>query len=189
MPASLIWLIHCQVQNKELTMMQLMNYSKLVLPIGLAAMLLAACGGSNDKKPPKENMAPTATTSSFTAQADTTYSGKLMGSDAEMDKLTFLVGTAPTKGTLKLETDGSFTYLPGAEFLGSDKFTFTVSDKSHLSAPAEVMITVDLQQVSFNDYSRKALNQMPSDKPLPLNSRAVTQDVTAANAYDDLLAK
>lgn len=164
-----------------------MKTLKIFLPIGLAALLLTACGGSKDKKPPKENMVPTATASSFTAQADTTYSGKLMGSDAEMDKLTFLVGTAPTKGTLKLDTDGSFTYVPNAEFLGSDKFTFTVSDQWHLSVPAEVTITVDLQQVSFNDYSRKAFKQMPGDKPLPLNSRQVTQDVTAANAYDDLL--
>ena len=169
--------------------MHSMNYLKLVLPVGLSAVLLAGCGGSDDKKPAAINMAPTATPSTFTAQADTAYTGKLMGSDAEMDKLTFLVGTAPTKGTLKLEADGSFSYMPGAEFLGSDKFTFTVSDKSHFSAPAEVMITVDLLQVSFNDYSRKAFKQMPSDKPLPLNSRNVTQDVTAANAYDDLLAK
>jgi hypothetical protein len=79
--------------------------------------------------------------------------------------------------------------LPSAEFLGTDKFSFTVSDGNSTSAAAEVMITVELLQVSFNEYSRKAFNQMPSDKPLPLNSRAVTQDVTAANAYDDLLAK
>lgn len=164
-----------------------MNYSKLVLPIGLAALLLAGCGGSDSKKPPKENMAPTATATSFTAQADTTYTGKLAGSDAEGDKITFAVGTAPNKGTLKLEADGNFSYLPNAEFTGSDKFTFSVSDATHMSAAAEVTITVDLQQVSFNDYSRKAFKQMASDKPLPLNSRKVTQDVTAANAYDDLL--
>ena len=169
--------------------MHLMNYSKLVLPMGLAAMLLAACGGSNDKKPPKQNMGPTATATSFTAQADTAYTGKLMGSDAEMDKLTFTVVEAPTKGTLKLEADGSYSYLPSAEFLGSDKFSFRVSDGNSLSASAEVMINVDLLQVSFNDYSRKAFNQTATANPLPLNSRTVTQDVTAANAYDDLLAK
>ena len=166
-----------------------MKYSKLVLPVGLAALLLAACGGSDNKKPPKENITPTATAASVTAQADTTFSGKLTGSDAEMDKLTFAVTVAPTKGTLKVEPDGSFSYLPSAEFLGSDKFSFTVSDGNSISAPAEVLITVDLQQVSFNEYSRKAFKQLPSDKPLPLNSRKVTQDVTAANAYDDLLAK
>lgn len=170
-------------------MKHLMNYSKLVLPMGFAALLLAACGGSDDKKPPTENMAPTATAASFTAQADTIYKGKLAGTDAEMDKLTFTVLTAPTKGTLTVEPDGSYSYLPNPEFLGSDSFIFRVSDGNSLSAAAEVMITVELLQVSFNEYSRKAFKQIPSDKPLPLNSRAVTQDVTAANAYDDLLAK
>ena len=170
------------------SMKHLTKYS-ILLPAFAATMLLVACGGSDDKKPPKENMAPTATAASFTAQADTAYTGKLMGSDAEMDKLTFTQTVAPTKGTLKLEADGSFSYLPTAEFLGTDKFSFTVSDGNSTPAAAEVMITVDLLQVSFNEYSRKAFNQIPSDKPLPLNSRAVTQDVTAANAYDDLLAK
>jgi hypothetical protein len=164
-----------------------MNYSKIVLPVGLAAMLLAGCGGSNDKKPTKVNTTPVATASSFTAQADTTYTGKLVASDAENDKLTFAVATAPTKGTLKLESDGSFTYLPNAEFTGSDKFSFIVSDGLSTAAPTDVTVTVDLLQVSFNDYSRKAFKQMGSDKPLPLNSRVITQDVTAANAYDDLL--
>lgn len=171
-------------------MMHLMNVSTLVLPLGLAAILLTACGGGGgDKQPPKQNLAPTAMAASFTAQADTAYIGKLMGSDAEMDKLTFTQVEAPTKGTLKLEADGSFSYLPSAEFLGSDRFSFRVSDGNSLSASAEVMINVDLLQVSFNEYSRKAFTQMASDKPLPLNSRAVTQDVTATNAYDDLLAK
>ena len=166
-----------------------MTQRPLRLAACLTVLLLAACGGSNDKTPPKQNMGPTATATSFTAQADTAYTGKLMGSDAEMDKLTFTVVEAPTKGTLKLEADGSYSYLPSAEFLGSDRFSFRVSDGNSLSASAEVMINVDLLQVSFNDYSRKAFNQMASDKPLPLNSRVVTQDVTAANAYDDLLAK
>ncbi|RYZ96407.1 MAG: hypothetical protein EOO68_16895 [Moraxellaceae bacterium] len=163
-----------------------MNYSKLLLPVGLAAVLLSGCN-DDDNKPPKINEAPTATASTFSAEADKTYTGKLAGADAESDKLTFLVGTAPTQGTLKLEADGSFTYLPNAEFTGSDKFTFTVSDKTHLSLPAEVMITVGLQQVTFSEYSRKAFNQASTDKPLPLNSREIKQDVTAANAYDDLL--
>jgi len=164
-----------------------MNYLKLVLPVGIAAVLLAGCGGSDHKKPQKVNTTPMATASSFTAQADASYTGMLKGTDAEMDKLTFAVSAAPTQGTLKLEADGSFSYLPNAEFTGTDKFSFTVSDGSSMSMPADVMITVDLLQVSFNDYSRKAFKQMATDNPLPLNSRAVTQDVTAANAYDDLL--
>lgn len=165
-----------------------MKYSKLVLPVGLAALLLAGCGGSDDKKdPPKTNTAPMATAASFTTQADTNYMGTLTGTDAEKDTLTFAIGMPPTNGVLTLNKNGNYSYTPNPEFTGTDKFSFNVSDEALSSASVDVNITVDLQQVSFNDYSRKAFKQMGSDKPLPLNSRKVTQDVTAANAYDDLL--
>ena len=165
-----------------------MTISKIA--VGLAAIaLLASCGGSDHKKKPKNNTTPMATADSFKTQADTQYTGTLKGADADGDKLSFATVTAPTNGALTLKSDGSFTYLPNAEFTGTDKFTFNVSDASNTSAYAQVSITVDLLQVSFNDYSRKAFNQAGSDIPLPLNSRSVTQDVTADNAYDDLLAK
>lgn len=162
-----------------------MKYSTLALPLGLA-VLLAGCG--DDKKdPPKVNTAPTATAKSFTTQAETKYMGTLSGTDAEMDALTFAVGVSPTNGALALNKDGSFSYTPNAEFTGTDKFSFKVSDAALSSASVEVNITVDLLDVNFSDYSRKAFKQTAMDKPLPLNSRKVTQDVTDPNAYDDLL--
>lgn len=165
-----------------------MNYSKIVLPVGLAIALLTSCGGGKDStSPPQTNMAPKGTASSFTTQADTAYTGRVTATDADSNDITYAVSTAPAHGKLTLNADGNFSYTPDAEFVGSDIFSFTASDSTQRSAATEVKITVDLQQVSFNDYSRKAFNQMASDKPLPLNSRKVTQDVTAANAYDDLL--
>ncbi len=166
-----------------------MNYSKLVLPVGLATMLLAGCGGSDDKKdmPQANNTSPMATASAFSVQADTTYAGTLKAADADGDKLTFAAATQPTNGVLTLKSDGSFTYLPNAEFTGSDKFSFNASDSKATSQTVDVAITVDLLQVSFSDYSRKAFKQTAMDKPLPLNSRNVTQDVTDPKAYDDLL--
>jgi hypothetical protein len=168
--------------------LKMASLSKIALPVGLAALLLAGCG-NDDNNPPKTNTAPTAMASSFTTQADTTYTGALKGTDAEGDKLTFVAGVQPTNGVLTLKSDGSFTYLPNAEFTGSDKFSFNVNDGKSSSASVDVIIIVDQLQVGFNDYSRKAFNQAASDKPLPVNSRTVTQDVTSPTAYDDLLAK
>lgn len=162
-----------------------MKYSHLVLPLGLA-VLLAGCG-SDKKDTPKINTAPTATAKSFTTQADTKYMGTLTGTDAEMDALSFAVGISPTKGTLALNKDGSFSYTPNAEFTGTDKFSFNVNDGALSSASVDVNITVDLLDVNFSDYSRKAFKQTAMDKPLPLNSRKVAQDVTDPKAYDDLL--
>ena len=171
--------------TKHLTL----KHSTLALALA-ATTLLAACGGSDDKKKPQaSNTSPTATASTFSVQADTTYTGTLKGADADGDKLTFAATTQPTNGVLTLKSDGSFTYLPNAEFTGSDKFSFNASDSKNTSQIVDVTITVDLLQVNFSDYSRKAFNQVATAKPLPLNSRNITQDVTAANAYDDLLAK
>ncbi|MET0356823.1 MAG: Ig-like domain-containing protein [Cellvibrio sp.] len=164
-----------------------MTYFKIVLGL-TAAIALVSCGGAKDpKKPPKMNTAPMATATSFTTQAETKYMGTLMGTDADMDKLSFAVGNSPINGVLDLKKDGKFSYTPNAEFIGTDKFSFNVSDGKNSSASVDVNITVDLLEVKFSDYSRKAFNQTAKDKPLPLNSRKVVQDVTEANAYDDLL--
>ncbi|RYY02723.1 MAG: hypothetical protein EOO53_10760 [Gammaproteobacteria bacterium] len=172
-----------------MTTLKIANYLKIAAPAGLAALLLAGCGNDDNDSPQAGNTSPMATASAFNVQADTTYTGTLKAADADGDKLTFMAITQPTNGVLTLKSDGSFTYLPNAEFTGSDKFSFNASDSKSASQTVDVTITVDLLQVSFNDYSRKAFNQAGSDKPLPLNSRVVTQDVTTANAYDDLLAK
>lgn len=163
-----------------------MTISKIVLGLAAAA-LLASCGGSDHKK--KVNTTPVATPTSFSTQAETQYMGTLMGTDADKDKLSFAAGTLPTNGVLVLTSDGKFSYTPNPEFTGSDKFTFNVSDGKSSSSTAEVNVTVDLLEVTFSSYSRKAFNQLATENPLPLNSRKIAQDVTAENAYDDLLAK
>jgi hypothetical protein len=39
-----------------------------------------------------------------------------------------LIGNGPTQGTLNLQPDGSFTYLPNPGFNGLDVFNFMVRD-------------------------------------------------------------
>jgi hypothetical protein len=54
------------------------------------------------------------------------------------------VGTAPTHGTLQLDSDGSFTYTPDAHYSGPDAFTFrALDDDGAQSAAATVMLTVN----------------------------------------------
>ncbi|MES2673007.1 MAG: Ig-like domain-containing protein [Pseudomonadota bacterium] len=165
------------------------NYS-YVLPLCLSALLMAGCGGSDKKKSPKpSNTSPMATAASISTQAETAYSGTVTGTDADMDALTFTVGTQPANGVLTLQNNGSFTYLPSAEFTGTDTFSFVVSDGITTSGPATVNISVELLTVSFAAYSRTAFLQTATANALPLNSRSVTQDVTDETAYDDLLVE
>ncbi len=165
------------------------NFSVGIIPLCLAALFLAGCGGSDHKKTPKPNTPPTATGTAFSTQAETTYTGMLTGADADGNAITFSVNTQPTNGTLTLQSNGSFTYVPNADTTGTDKFTFVVSDGSSISTAAEVNVTIELLQVSFSEYSRAAYVQSATANSLPLNSRSVTLDVTDDTAYDDLLAQ
>src|SRR5206468_245490 len=62
-------------------------------------------------------------------------------SDLDGDALTATVVTGPSHGLLTLNSDGSFTYIPAANYNGPDSFTYRASDGS-ASATATASITV-----------------------------------------------
>ena len=67
--------------------------------------------------------------------------------DADNDTLTVTVVDQPAHGTLNLSADGSFTYIPDANYHGTDTFTYKANDGTHDSETATVTITVN----SIND--------------------------------------
>ena len=62
--------------------------------------------------------------------------------DADGNPLTALVFSAPAHGTLTLNTDGSFSYIPAAEFSGSDSFSYRAFDGIRMSGPTMVSLIV-----------------------------------------------
>lgn len=62
--------------------------------------------------------------------------------DAEDDPLTALLESGPTSGVLTLNTNGTFTYTPAANFAGGDSFTYRARDGQFNSAIATVTIDV-----------------------------------------------
>lgn len=64
--------------------------------------------------------------------------------DAQADnELTSQLITPPENGTLELNTDGSFQYVPNAEFSGTDSFVYRLSDGFEDSQSATVTISVE----------------------------------------------
>ena len=93
------------------------------------------------------NRAPTAGADAYEAVAGQVLTvpapGVLMNdADADGEALTATDLTQPTRGTVVLARDGSFTYTPNAGFTGTDSFTYRASDGKATSAPATVTITV-----------------------------------------------
>ncbi len=63
-------------------------------------------------------------------------------SDAESSPLTATLVTPPASGSLTLNPDGSFEYVPVTGFVGVVTFTYTASDGTLASDPATVTLTV-----------------------------------------------
>jgi CSLREA domain-containing protein len=93
------------------------------------------------------NSAPKAENDSYSTNKDTPLSvagpGVLANdTDPDGDTLSAVLDSGPDHGTLILNPDGSFTYTPNVNFIGSDFFTYKANDGSAESNVATVSITV-----------------------------------------------
>src|SRR5439155_4576464 len=62
--------------------------------------------------------------------------------DIDGDPLTAVLVSGPSHGTLSLNSDGSFSYTPSANYNGSDSFVYQVNDGTADSNLATVTLTV-----------------------------------------------
>jgi VCBS repeat-containing protein len=104
--------------------------------------------------------------------------------DLEGSTLTASVVTPPTSGTLTLNTNGSFTYVPPAGFSGVRTFTYRASDGAAFSNTVTVTIAINGAPLAGADNYSTA-----EDTPLTVNAPGVlsndsdpeSQPVTAVN--------
>lgn len=90
-----------------------------------------------------KNEAPSAHDAQFETYKNIPNDGKLTGTDPENAPLIFRIEQEPKRGSVKLESDGSFVYTPNKNKVGQDSFTFTVTDEAgNTSAPATVKIDI-----------------------------------------------
>lgn len=135
------------------------------------------------------NFAPTAQNMITGSAADgSVLEGQLKVFDANTgDQMTFSLLTPPASGTLTLNSDGSFRFIPGTDFeyLGAGEsqtvtFVFEVSDSQGASSQASVDITID----GVNDTPEvsgpvsAAIEQNDAEITVDLLSQASDKDVT-----------
>jgi VCBS repeat-containing protein len=133
------------------------------------------------------NDAPTAVNDSYNATEDTPLSVSaatgVLANDTDPDSATLtaaLVSTTPN-GTLVLNSDGSFTFTPLANFNGATSFTYRAVDNATPPAQSNVA-TVTITVAAVND-APSAVNDSyntPEDTPLVVTGAGVL-----ANDTDD----
>ncbi|TLM65623.1 MAG: tandem-95 repeat protein, partial [Actinobacteria bacterium] len=93
------------------------------------------------------NDAPVAVDDAYSTAEDTTLTVAapgVLGNDSDIDSAvtTATLVAGPSNGTLALSANGSFTYVPDADWFGTDTFTYRASDGTATSGIATVTITV-----------------------------------------------
>jgi VCBS repeat-containing protein len=130
------------------------------------------CSGATTNQPPVAN------DDGYTTDEDSALNIAAPGvlgndTDADGDPLTAVLNTGPANGSLTLNTDGSFDYIPDADFNGVDSFGYFANDGSVNSViTATVTITVtavpdvpvaDDQSVSMSEDTAVGITLTASD--------------------------
>ena len=122
------------------------NNASSQAPNGVYTLTLTASDGSVSVSQQVDlivaNPAPVSAGAAYSLPEDTSISGVLVASDPDGDSFVFAIGQGPGNGSLTLNANGSFTYVPNANFSGTDSFTYQVRDSDGGVTSAVVTFTV-----------------------------------------------
>ena len=91
----------------------------------------------------KEDLAPIAEDCALETYKNLSIDGKLKVSDPEGSALTYTLTRGPKRGEVNIRADGSFTYTPKKNKVGTDSFTYTATDAAgNVSREATVTMQV-----------------------------------------------
>jgi hypothetical protein len=130
--------------------------------------IITSCGGGGGGSGVEAPSIPFAITiglTSFSLDEDTNYSGDLNISANEISTFSYNLISNPANGNLNLNSSGSFSYQPNANFNGTDQFQFSVTAvEKNITKDSTVSITVnpinDAPMISFINniaYSKETI--------------------------------
>ena len=122
---------------------------KKILGLLVISVIFLNCsndGNGTMEKPPVENLKPVAVADSDTTIEDTDLSINLLSNDTVISgsRITSFDANSANGGTVVENRDGTFTYSPADNFVGTDTFTYTLCDNDPTPdcSTATVTITV-----------------------------------------------
>ena len=114
-----------------------------------------------------------------TASNVTLNGSGLLGNDIGSG-LTITGNTAPSHGTVVVNADGTYVYVPAANYSGPDSFTYTATDASGLTSTATVAIAVG--SVAMNDTGTTTANTVLVGSSVLANDAGTGLSVTSNTA-------
>ncbi len=123
------------------------------------------------------NDAPVAIAQSFSTAEDTAKAITLSGTDVDLNSLTYVIISQPGNGTLSGSVP-NLTYMPTADYNGSDSFTFKVNDGTIDSA----LVTVSITVTAVNDTPVAIAQSVSTDE-----DAAVPITLTGTDAENSML--
>lgn len=144
--------------------------------------------------PIQTNRAPTANDLTSDTLENTEVNITLTGSDPDGDALTFALASEPSSGSLTLSGNVA-TYLPNANFVGSDNFQYQVCDPSGNCANAVVTLNILPADVgsatnanfsaAFSDWGNGycVTLRVHNDSAAPVSDWSVEADLGASRIF------
>lgn len=120
-------------EDREASMTYLPIYDSHVAP---SAVMTLSIRGKADKAPVAEDFA-------LETYKNLPNEGTLKARDPEGEYLTYTVTRQPRRGEVTIREDGTFTYVPKKNKVGTDSFTFTAADPAG-NVSREATVTVQI---------------------------------------------
>ncbi|MGB5275853.1 MAG: tandem-95 repeat protein, partial [Gammaproteobacteria bacterium] len=113
-----------------------------------------------------------------TGDEDTTISSTVAANDSTSSGgvLTYAVDTGVTNGSLVFNSDGSYDYTPNANFVGTDSFTYTVTDAGSGESSIQT-VTLTINPVTDLNAADDAAT---GDEDTTISSSVATNDSTTS---------
>ena len=101
-----------------------------------------------------KNKAPTAQDVTMETYKNIANTAKFSASDPENEELTYQIITAPTRGSVEINADGTFSYTPAKNKVGKDTFTYVAVDpagNTSNTATVSIEILKATDKMTFDD--------------------------------------